>query len=319
VQVGGVLAALQTLGDTLGNLRFEAIRGGAKEQAELLDAPLDAVAGLRQAVADLPPDKARRRLQRVQRDIMAGLREGLGLLRQNVQGGAVTPETLLADLPRGLQDRLHSDGRYAVYAYPARPIWDKQYMERLIEDLRAVSPEATGFPVTHWETSQSIEEGFRDASLIACVALLVLLLVDFRSLRFTLLALAPLAMGIAWMWGSLSVLGIAYNFVNVIAFPLIIGIGVASGVHILHRYRQEGERDVAPVVRHTGMAIFLSAATTMVGFGSLTLAQHRGAASLGLVLLLGVGACLATAVLFLPALLRVLQRQRGEGGGGEGG
>ena len=306
VDLAALSGALQELSDTLQDLHFDAKRAGA-DQAKLLADPVAAVALLRKAIKEAPPARARERLTALQDKLLAGIDTALAVLRENITGGPLTPATLLARLPGSLRDRLYHDGRFAVYAYPAKPIWSKDYMGRFVADLRSVSPQSTGFPVTHWENSISIERGFRDASIIACIALVLLLLLDFRSVRYTLLAVAPLAMGITWMWGGMSLLGFSYNFVNVIAFPLIIGIGVASGVHILHRYRQEGERDVAPVVRFTGMAVFLSAATTMVGFGSLALAQHRGAASLGLVLLLGVGACLATSVLFLPALLKVLK------------
>jgi len=298
--------ALEELSDSLENARFEARR--ASKEAAMLKGPAQAVARLRKALKETPAHKALPRLQELQKKILAGIDQGLEILRQNAGAKPMTAASLLAELPAGLRDRMYHQGRYAVYVYPAEPIWDKQYMARFIADLRSVQPEATGFPVTHYEIGSSIELGFRDASIIALVALVILLLLDFRSPRYTLLALAPLGMGIAWMWGGISLLGMSYNFVNIIAFPLIIGIGVASGVHILHRFRQEGEQDIAPVVRFTGMAIFLSAATTMVGFGSLTLAQHRGAATLGIVLLLGVGACLATALFFLPALLRVLKR-----------
>ena len=301
--------SLEELQDTLQDIQFDAKRANRSE-ARLLQGPMTALGELRAAIKQAPPDQARQRLGKVQGQLLSGLDQGLDMLWKGATGGPVTAASLLASLPPGFRDRLFHDGRYAVYTYPARPIWDKGFMAQLVRDLRSVSPEATGFPVTHWETSNAIEAGFRDASIIASVMLVLLLLLDFRNLRYTLMAVAPLAMGITWMWGGMSLLNISYNFVNVIAFPLIIGIGVASGVHILHRYRQEGEQDVAPVVRFTGMAIFLSAATTMVGFGSLTLAHHRGAASLGQVLLLGVGACLATSVLFLPALLRVLKRDQ---------
>jgi hopanoid biosynthesis associated RND transporter like protein HpnN len=306
-----IAEAAQELVDALQDARFEAKRGGSEEDARLLDSPLASARGLLAALNKVPAAPATERLQTLQRQILDGIDEGLALLEKNVEARPVSAAGLLDELPRGIRSRLYSEGKYAIYAYPAKPIWDKRFLGRLVKDLRSVDPEATGFPVTHWETSNSIERGFRDASILACVALVLLLLLDFRSPRYALLALAPLAMGIAWMWGGISLLGIKYNHVNVIAFPLIIGIGVASGVHILHRYRQEGERNVATVVRFTGMAIFLSAATTMVGFGSLTLARHAGAASLGVVLLLGVGACLATAVLFLPALLALLKRDRG--------
>ena len=306
VDLAALGGALEELTDTLQDLQFDAKRAGA-DQAKLLAVPLKAVAGLREAIRNAPADRTRKRLTALQDRLLRGIDLALDVLRENAAGQPLTAATLLARLPGGLRDRMYSKGRFAVYAYPAKPIWSKDYMGRFVADLRSVSPKSTGFPVNHWENSISIEQGFRDASIIACIALLILLMLDFRSLRYTLLAVAPLAMGITWMWGSMSLLGFSYTFVNVIAFPLIIGIGVASGVHILHRYRQEGEADVAPVVRFTGMAIFLSAATSMVGFGSLTLAQHRGAASLGLLLLLGVGACLATSVLFLPALLKVLK------------
>jgi hypothetical protein len=268
------------------------------------------VASLREALEQLPPELGAKRLRGLQETLLDGMDQGIKILRDNVHAAPVTAASLIKELPSGMRDRLHHEGKYAIYAYPARPIWDKSFLGKLVADLRSVSPEATGFPVTHWETSQGIERGFRQAAAVAAGVLVLLLLIDFRSLRYTLLALAPLSLGVVWMWGGISLLGISYNYVNIIAFPLIIGIGVASGVHILHRYRQEGEQDVAPVVRFTGMAIFLSAATTMVGFGSLALAQHRGAASLGLVLLFGVGACLVTSTLFLPALLALLKRMR---------
>ena len=90
----------------------------------------------------------------------------------------------------------------------------------------------------------------------------------------------------------------------------LVGIGVAASVHILHRYRQEGAGRVASVVRHTGLAVFLSTATTMIGFGSLSLAANRAISSLGVVLLLGVGACLVTATVFLPSLLAWMDERK---------
>lgn len=309
VDLAALSAALTELSDALEDARFEARRGGAKAEAGLLAPPLAALGRLRQAVKQVPAAEAASRLTALQAELFKGLDEGVRILRENVEARPVTVERLLAQLPTGLRDRLyHRGGRYAVYVYPARSIGDKDFLERFVGDVRAVSAQATGFPVTHWESSRAIEKGFRDASIAASIALLLLLLVDFRSLRFTLLAVAPLSIGIAWMWGSMSLMGMEYTYVNIIAFPLIIGIGVASGVHILHRYRQEGTRDVAPVVRFTGMAVFLSAATTMVGFGSLALAQHQGAAGLGVLLLVGVGSCLLSATLFLPALLQLLRR-----------
>jgi predicted RND superfamily exporter protein len=296
---------VQALLDVLQDLRFEARRAGRSE-VELLDQPIDSLQRLQKAMTQTQRARVRHRLSSAQAELLGLLQEGYRALHSSVSAPPLTEKRLLEILPTSLHQRLYREGNYAIYVYPRGSLWSGDFLQRFVSELRQVDSEVTGFPVTYWETNLAIEDGFRRASIYACIALLLLLLADFRSLRYTGFALLPLALGVAWMWGSMSVLGMSYNFANIIAFPLIIGIGVASGVHILHRYKQEGERDIIPVIEHTGLAILLSAATTMVGFGSLSLASHRGAASLGQVLLIGVGACLATSTLLLPALLHVL-------------
>jgi predicted RND superfamily exporter protein len=113
-------------------------------------------------------------------------------------------------------------------------------------------------------------------------------------------------MGLVWMLGAMRLAGLSYNFANLVAVPLIIGVGIDNGVHIMHRVRLEGDRGLTVVMRHTVRAILIASMTTMIGFGSLALASHRGLASLGLVLLLGVGACLITSTVVLPNLLLAL-------------
>ena len=90
------------------------------------------------------------------------------------------------------------------------------------------------------------------------------------------------------------------------AVPLIIGVGIDNGVHIIHRWKLEGDLGMHVILRRTVRAILIASLTTMVGFGSLALASHRGMAGLGLLLLLGVGACLVTSTLVLPNLLLAL-------------
>lgn len=269
--------------------------------------PAKAIKRLRETLKKIPADQAQKNLAAVQREIFDGLGQGLKLFKAHLDvEKPLSAKQLISGLPAGMRERMYRDGSYALYIYPSQPIWAKPFMKRFIADLRSVDPAVTGFPVTHWENGVIIESGFQTASLLTLAALFIFLLIDFRSLKYTILAMVPLGVGIILMWGGMSVFEMQYNFANIIAFPLIAGIGVASGVHILHRFRQQRETHITLVVQHTGMAIFLSAATTMVGFGSLTLAQHQGAASLGTLLLLGVGACLATSILLLPAIVRLL-------------
>jgi|GEM_PF-1190923 uncharacterized protein len=296
---------LRDLADSFEDAQFAA-KQASHPAAIYLGHPAKAIRRLRETLKKTPPALAQKHLAGVQREIFDGFGQGLKLFKAHLDiEKPLSTKELISGLPAGMRERMFRDGSYALYVYPSEPIWAKPFMKRFIAELRTVDPAVTGFPVTHWENGVIIESGFQTASLLTLAALFIFLLIDFRSIKFTLLAMIPLGVGLILMWGGMSVLEMQYNFANIIAFPLIAGIGVASGVHILHRFRQQGEAEITHVVQHTGMAIFLSAATTMAGFGSLTLAQHQGAASLGTLLLLGVGACLATSTLLLPAILRV--------------
>jgi len=98
---------------------------------------------------------------------------------------------------------------------------------------------------------------------------------------------------------------IQFNLANLVILPLILGIGVVDGVHIVHRYREEGAAGGNVISKSTGQAVTLTSLTTMIGFGSLMIADHQGVHSLGAVLTLGVGSCLFTSVTLLPALMKL--------------
>ena len=121
-----------------------------------------------------------------------------------------------------------------------------------------------------------------------------------------LIAMIPLLTGAVWMVGLMSILGEKFTLVNVMGIPMIIGIGIDDGVHLLHRYRIEGWDKARIVFKSTGRAVLLTSLTTMAGFGSLLIAQYRGFISLSVLLILGVIACFITSVIFLPALVSLI-------------
>jgi predicted RND superfamily exporter protein len=152
----------------------------------------------------------------------------------------------------------------------------------------------------------------KEASLLALAVIAALLLLHFRG-PVGLLALLPLAVGSLAMLGLMYVLGIKYNYINLIAAPIILGIGIDDGVHALHRFREEagaGLERVTRSFRFVGRAILLTSLTTMIGFGSVAFYEMRGMASFGHVLFMGVGLCFVATVLVLPAVLRVATRGR---------
>jgi hypothetical protein len=131
-------------------------------------------------------------------------------------------------------------------------------------------------------------------------------LIHFRSLFSVLLALVPVAIGSLWLGGLMGWLNIPFNPANIMTLPLVIGIGVTNGIHILNRFAEEQTPSI--LARSTGKAVLVSGLTSMAGFGSLILAQHRGIHSLGCVMTVGLATCMVAGLTFLPALLNLLMR-----------
>ena len=138
----------------------------------------------------------------------------------------------------------------------------------------------------------------------AVIAILVLLLLDFRSIRFTVLAMVPLALALIWLTAGMALLDVPLNLMSILALPLILGIGIDDGVHVCHRYRCQRDADIPAAIGSVGKAIFLTTATTMIAFGSLMFSRMRGNVSIGQVLFFGVGLCYLMTISLLPVLLK---------------
>jgi hypothetical protein len=147
--------------------------------------------------------------------------------------------------------------------------------------------------------------------MIGATFLIVALLMglNFRSLRWAGLALIPLVVGILWMLLVMELVGIDLNFYNMIVLPAVLGIGNDAGVHLVHRYREEGRRSIRYVLRSTGEHVTMGSLTTMIGFGGLLLSFHPGLRSIGVLAVIGIGATLLAALTFLPALVQWLEDQ----------
>ncbi len=139
-------------------------------------------------------------------------------------------------------------------------------------------------------------------ALIAALMLLV-----FRSVKWALLALVPLIVGVLWMLGLMVLAGVSLTFYNLVVLPAVLGIGNDCGVHLVHRYREEGAGSLRHVLRSTGEHVTMGALTTMIGFSGLLLSFHPGLRSIGLLALIGIGTTLLAALLFLPALLQWME------------
>lgn len=135
----------------------------------------------------------------------------------------------------------------------------------------------------------------------------VLVFTSFRSFRWTLIAIVPLAVGLLWMLGAMVLFNVQLTFYNLVVLPTVLGIGNDGGVHLTHRYREEGRGSVRRVLRSTGEHVTMGALTNLIGFGGLLLSTHPGLRSIGLLAVVGIGSTLVATLAFYPALLQVVE------------
>ncbi len=302
-------SSLEELADVFEDLGFAAARTGRAE-APLLTKLAQKARTAHAAVIENPNDQ---RALALERHIFEGIGRGLGALNSGLADQGFGPE----DLPQAISRRFQSADKqhFAVVVYPAGDIGKKDFFYQHVKELLSVDDHTTGHPVTHMHFTEMVHQGFAQAVVLAAVAVLLLILLDLRTAKGLALALLPVLIGAAWTALVMWVSDLKFNYANLMALPILIGTGVDYGVHLAHRAVQEGS--VATALRTTGRTIALSGATTLIGFGSLTLGNHWGVKSLGLVLVIGILGSLIAALVVLPNVVRFRSKHvtTGEGGG----
>lgn len=134
----------------------------------------------------------------------------------------------------------------------------------------------------------------------------LLMLASFRSLRWAIISMLPLVVGLVILFGIMMLTGMMFNFYNLVVLPAILGIGEDNGVHLAHRFREEGG-SMWEVLSSTGQHVTVGSLTTMLGFSGLLFTTHPGLQSLGAMAVIGIGMTLVTALTFLPALIQWLE------------
>ncbi len=197
---------------------------------------------------------------------------------------------------------------FLVSIMPRESLWEKDKLDRFNGQVDEIDPNIVSssklFIVMIVET---LVDG-RKGALLALGIIALLLLFHFKG-PLGLVATIPLIGSALFMVGAMYIIGMKYNYLNLIAVPIILGIGIDDGVHALHRFKQEKLKNSKAVYnsfKHVGRAIMLTSLTTMIGFGSLGFYTMKGMSSFGIVLFMGVGFCFVTTVVVLPAILRVV-------------
>ncbi len=250
------------------------------------------------------------KLAQFQQALFGDLRDTFTLLQRQDDSAPLQ----IKDIPRALRNRFVGiHGKLLLMVYPKKDVWQRDNQEEFVDSLRnALDPKdtnhpvITGTPVQLLEYETLLKDSYITAAWYSLIAIAIMVVFHFRSLLAMILALIPVGLGTLWLAGLMGWLGIPFNPANIMTLPLVLGIGVTNGIHILNRYAEEHTPGI--LSRSTGKAVLVSGLTAIAGFGSLVLAQHRGIHSLGMIMSIGIATCMVAGLTFLPALLNLLGR-----------
>ncbi|MCB1947451.1 MAG: MMPL family transporter [Burkholderiales bacterium] len=266
------------------------------------------ILGLQQQLDALNENVAREKLlSAIEQDLLHLLPVSIHRLQLALNASPFT----LQDIPESVKLHwLSGNGVYRIAVYPAENINDNDALKRFVRAVQHITPGATGVPVISLEAGKAVVDAFIHAFSLAFIGVVVALLILLRNIKSAVLVLVPLLLAALFTGAVTVLLGLPFNFANVIALPLILGIGIDCSVHMVHRSRNNGEAYENLLYTSTARAIFYSALTTMAGFGSLIFSHHQGTASMGLLLLVGVVLTLVCVLVILPVLLHAADNKR---------
>ena len=312
-EVSNLAAAGPDLGQQLGFMKTLAQESAAripedlKPKVDALGAAVDRTLGVLDA---LPPETRAQRLA----DLQAQYTRWRKRIASVFDPSPLTTEDLPAEL---LDPYRNARGQLALEVHPRLPggkdaptsPLDPRFLPAFVQSLEAVDPTITGVIVQYYKSGTLIFTSYCMAGLYALGIVFAVVWIDFRRIADAALSLVPVCAGFAVTFGVMYVLGMSINAANIIVLPLMFGIGVDSGVHMIHRYRQDPVTRPLGLTAGTGKGITITCFTAMIGFGAMMLAEHRGIFSLGFVLTVGIGMTLLSCWTIMPAWLELRTRR----------
>ena len=270
----------------------------SKPRAENLHRLLGDLQRLMEVLGKLPLEERAARLTQLQWNLLGTLNESMNRLLMGLQADIVT----LSKLPGDVAERwLNPEGIYRIQVFPKKNLNDQENLKEFIADVRTVAPHATDLPVIFLESGNAVVSAFQEALIYALTTIFLVVLVIHRSLKDTVLILLPLLIMAIFTGASTVLLDIAFNFANIIAIPLLLGLGVNSGIYIMHRLHSMPNKEQDVLKTSTAKGVILANLTTLCSFVSMAFSPHLGLASMGLLLTIGLTLIILISLLVLPA------------------
>ncbi|MBI9098158.1 MAG: MMPL family transporter [Spirochaetaceae bacterium] len=216
-------------------------------------------------------------------------------------------------LPSTLRDSyISKDGKkFLINVIPTQNPWEEDFRNIYSEQMKTITDKGTGMLLAGDQLSFMAEQDGVKAAVVALIVVFLILLLDFRNIKLVVLTMVSLLLSFLTLFGFMSLVGIKFDFINIIVVPLLIGIGVDDAVHINHRYLYEGKGRMGIVIGKTGTALMITSITTMVGFASFIPSVMRGMRSTGIVLSIAMVIAFSFSVLFHPGMLIIITEKLG--------
>ena len=261
----------------------------------------EALLNLIELMKESDSETIKRKLMPFQKKLFSDFEKKFRLIKDNVQpSGPITEK----DVPSAFLNQFKGkNGQYLLRVFSKENIWEKLPMTEFVGQLQTVEPDITGSPIIGKISINLMRKGYLQGSLYAFLCIFIVVWLMFRKIKDTLFTLIPLVITTIWLLGWMGWTGLPFNLANVIALPLILGIVVDDGIHVIHRYKENPDSARILVSGSTAHAISLTSWTTMIGFGSLLISKHFGIFSLGLLVTLGVGIAWCLSLILLPVIL----------------
>ena len=288
----------QDLDDFLSRIREQSLKDPGNPRLQALQSAMERLSS---RLATLDEAAARQEIDLIEADLLTSLPKVIRELSAHLGAERITLESL----PPSLKERwLSQQGLYRIQITPKKDLSKLENLREFILEAQTLDPDVTDLPVTYLESMNEVIKAFKEAFAIAFLATTLILLVVLRSLRDTALVLLPLLLASLLTAAMTVLLGIPFNFANIIALPLLFGLGVDSGIHMAHRLHAIERHGGALLDSSEARGVFYGALTTIFSFSSLALTPHQGTASMGLLLAIGLLITLFAALVVLPAFSR---------------
>ena len=236
--------------------------------------------------------------------LQSGLLDSFPIALRSLRNAVNARQINLAGLPLQLRERwIGKDDTYRVEVFPRENISNNSALQNFVSEVQEVKTDATGAPVIMLEAGTVVVGAFRQAFIGALIVIILILIMKFRSIADPLFVILPLVFAGLLTVAAMVLLELPFNFANIIALPLLFGLGVDNGIHMVHAVHKAIPQNQAILGTSTARGVFFSGLTTVFSFGSLVFMPHVGMSSMGKVLAIGVLLSIVCTLVVLPAFL----------------